>query len=219
MSEVNYTNVLQDVRQAWRIVAAYQQRVIHLLSSVEAYFPDLAQSFWDPASYRRPPSTGKSPAERWTWDGFPYYHTINWFTLIGTNSKSELKSGDWFLVMEIKADSGFDAEAVQHTASFNGPDPANMPPVEHTDSELHLYAYCVTGVPDDGISADDIWDADEDEGTDESPGKWVSLAGGSSKRLYWKKSLAELFQEGGETRFFADLKGYLREVGATFSER
>lgn len=211
MSDANITvqdarHALEDVRRAYRLVAAYQQRVIYFLEEVERAFPELKFFWWMPERFKVPPRGGTHPNDRWTWDGLPYFSTSNYFMFPGTSSGGKMPSNQFFLIVDICADTGFDLG--KETASFHGPDPATFPLVSDTSSVADFYFYDVGQVS--GISADkDIIRADDGEYEE---GIWKSLRD-NVRSMKFSQKLPELFATDGTSSFLAHMRKTLKSEG------
>lgn len=210
VSKADFEAMLIDVRHSWRVVAAFQQRIFFLLRQIEASFPELTHSYWAPTWTQRPPKGGTKPWSRWTWDFLPFYATDNWFTLAGKTSRTKLTLGDWFVLVRIFSDEGFDRDGEQ-SASFSGPDPMKMDPAEQTDTMLHFLVYHVTGSAGVGRTPHEIHDADDTEGEENLI--WEEIPEIGARTMLAGGSLAELLQEGAVEALISDLRKRLIEDG------
>ena len=219
MQEPDYKAILTAVGLAWRIVVAYQQRVFFLLDEIEAGFPELTHSYWSPAYYSGPPkgSTKPSSKGKWTWDGFPYYSMDTWLTLPSQKSTSALDSGDWFAVIRIDADSGFDVTDVGQKSAFSGPDPLRMLPASETKSELRLYVCQVIEISGVGKTPSKLWSEDDDD--DAEFGCWDDVPSLGIRRISWCASLEDLLAESGTSDFIKSIRAVLKESGIPLMER
>ncbi len=209
MTEPNLDETLAQVRQAWRIVAAYQQRVFFLLDEIEHAFPELSRSHWQPERYNRTPRGTTNPSTRWVWDGLPYYEMSTWFTPSEKRPGDQLKSSEWFMVAYLCTDTGFE-EAPRRRGPFSGPDPLAMPSASETQSQLWLYVYKVENGPNLGITPWQLWAKDPD--WHNTPEKWSSpekLAGIS--KIHWIEPLKTLFEDGGTEQFISKVRSELIE--------
>lgn len=207
MTEPDFDRLLLEVRHAWRIVAAYQQRVFFLLDELRAGFPELTMTYWEPSFYARPPRGTSLPMEKWSWDGLPYYCTDNWFTLDGKDMRSIQDNGDWFIVVRVWADDGFDTDTAPKSSSFSGPDPLLMPPANESNSELSIYLYHVHSDPTGPLKPWDIWQADYD--LDAAPETWEEIPEVSSTRIFWKETLADILAEDGTKKLIGKVRAKL----------
>ncbi|MFC3529790.1 hypothetical protein ACFOMH_16570 [Paracoccus mangrovi] len=155
-------SALADVRHAYRIVAAYQQRLFFLLRQIEAGFPELHFAYWEPAEYARPPQGRTTPWTKWCWDFLPYYSSLNFLTQDGVPIGQKLDIGEWFIMVKFFTDSGFNNE-IETTPSFSGPDPLKMPPVEETETMIYVSLYQVIGRDGKGKTPGEIVHTDTSE--------------------------------------------------------
>lgn len=202
--ESDFKNILTGVRHAWRIVAAYQQRLFFLLRQIEAGFPDLTLSYWEPAYTDRPPKGTTKPWNKWNWDFLPLHSTYNWFTQTKTKN-DPMEVGDWFMVVTILTDTGFDNEG-EESSSFNGPDPMKMDPVEETETWIYLSIYQVTSKIKD-ITPADIWHADE--GNDTEKFEWIDLPDIGSRFTRFGGPLENYMENGAIEILITEIKGHL----------
>ena len=193
MTQRDYQTHLLEVRKAWRIIAAYQQRVIYLIDEIEDAFPELVQVGWWPSFYKRPPAAAKRLSARWTWDGLPYYCFETCFTLVGRGLHDHVDEGDWFVVARILGDTGFTTVKDPRASTFNGPDPTDMPDTSRVDSVLRLYAYRIEDIPQSQQTPPSIWNEDKNRETEKGERKTLTGA----YRTLWERPLAELFEDGG----------------------
>ncbi|MDO5612783.1 MAG: hypothetical protein Q4G14_06005 [Paracoccus sp. (in: a-proteobacteria)] len=212
MTEVDYETLLTDVRQAWRIVVAYQKRVLFLLQEIEAGFPELAASSWEPGLYARPPRGQTQPWKKWAWDGLSYFATINWFTLPDTRKWDAFPPGNWFIVTRIIADDGYHAAYKNKAGSIYGPDPAQMPPADTSKSYLELMVYKAGKDVEQGLTPYKIWKSDPYD-NDAETGVWVPLGNSATRRIWWDVSLADLFTETGTADFILKVREELKKEG------
>lgn len=124
--------VLSDVRKAFRIVAAYQQRTLQLIDYICRLFPELEYDFWTPEHWS---PTGRNilPSQgKWAIDGLPFYS----FSVL-------LIDPELRFAIEIlhSADTGLD-----HVEDFQAFDPSEMEDPERTSTTLALIGWRMNGV-------------------------------------------------------------------------
>lgn len=211
MSEPDYDNILLNVRYSYRIAASFQQRMIFILRQIEAAFPELAYASWGPTHTRTPPNSGTNiMAERSVWDFLPLMASDHLFTLAGTTRKDPLKKGDWFMMVRILADDGFDND-VESSASFSGPDPEKMTSPEESESEIYLNAWHMNHAPRKSINALEVWEKDMTEGDEEL--QWQDVGDTGCQRMFSSGSLADLLAEGEMDEMIRNLRAKLAESG------
>lgn len=211
----DYMAMLADVRHSWRIVASYQQRVFFMLRQLEAGLPELALNYWKPAMTASPPRGTTKPWEKWSWDFLPLYATDYWFTPVSTTPRSKLDTGDWFIVVRIITDTGFDSDG-EKTASFSGPDPMKMEAVEDTETWIYFSIYQVTGLGK-GFTAYDIWEADEGEETEKFD--WIELPDEGARFTRISAPLNDYFEDGAMEQLVAELRAHLSADGFRLQDR
>lgn len=210
----DYKTMLADVRHSWRIVASYQQRLFFMLRQLEAGFPELTLSYWEPAMNARPPRGTTKPWEKWSWDFLPLYNTYNWFTPLEATTRSPLDIGNWFMVATILTDTGFDSDGGQ-SASFSGPDPMKMEAVEDTETCIYLSIYQVTGESKSFTPAD-IWNADAGEDTEKF--EWVELPEVGARFTRISAPLENCLEDGAMDQLIAELRARLVTDGLQLKE-
>lgn len=126
MSEVD----LSAVRQAYRYVVAYQQRLRDALIEVDQGLTELGYAFnsWTPIhASRAPGATNNFLQSRWAWDFVPMYAFRLIWTLGGT---WENEPGQVFIWLDHLADTGY------AKASRREPDPLSFGDAEKSDTLL-----------------------------------------------------------------------------------
>ena len=134
---------------------------------------------------------------------------MNWFTLAGRDTRTPLRKDDWFITVEIVADSGFDTDKMSKSQSFLGPDPKTMPPIEKTVSELYLRLYQFTGDTAKEWKPGDVTAADEDDVINH--GQWQDIPDAHANGVFWTEPLADLFSGGGTANLIKRVRTALKE--------
>ncbi|AJC79780.1 hypothetical protein IE4803_CH02591 [Rhizobium etli bv. phaseoli str. IE4803] len=152
-SENNLTQALEDVRAAYRLLYAYQQRTLDTISLVIDQFTDRTFYQWANLLCAMPPARGTSPFGRWTWDFLPIYNTSFLFTKAGDASNHPQES-DWLLEVKLGTDSG-------HAEFWGGniePSIADLGDVAETRSSLSLIVWkCVETFPKNSNWYNHVW--------------------------------------------------------------
>lgn len=123
-------DALVDVRKAYRIVHAYQQRLWHLFRTIDHILGSAGLSFkgWYPMRYCSPPkSKTKFFVDRWAWDFLPAFEIgCEWEEKAGTRKFVRRV----FIIAA--ADSGYRAP------KQGEPDSNTFEPAEKTRSEIRV---------------------------------------------------------------------------------
>ncbi len=126
---------LADVRVAYRIVQQYQKRVADLATELAlAIDGDLQFEYWVTSRSLARPRNEVNPAERWAWDGLPFYDYCTMF-LRNDYRSDEHAPGDWMLVVRVSADDSFDIPGQLE------PDPVDFPSAITSRSLVRAYVY------------------------------------------------------------------------------
>lgn len=205
----DYEEMLTDVRHAYRIVAAYQQKLFFTLRQIGAGFPELEFSYWHPAWNNRPPSPKTKPWERWNWDFLPLHTADYWFVRSGSDMNAKLADRDWFMTVRITADSGFDGKG-KTTTSFSGPDPMLMDPAEKTWTAIYLNIYQVTKKVGAGHVPHEIWHMDIE---DRDEVAWSNLPNVGARCITFGGPLASYLDKGAMERLIAEIRTHLTQDG------
>ena len=123
---------LTDVRRAYRLLWAYQQRVFDIVAKVAGCFEELNFYFWDAELGGRPCTGGTHPGVRPGWSLLP----VSDISILYLSSKdpNAPKAGDWMLECRIRSDTGIDMDA-------DGIEPTYQHLAEDAASVLELYAW------------------------------------------------------------------------------
>lgn len=188
--EMTWTDSLRNVRTAYRVVAAYQQRVMAMMKLARREFEPLTFAGWFPTEHGTVPKTGTDPVDRWIWDFLP----MQCFALALTGQDSKrywtIQKGDCVVFLASFADSGF-WEACQEN-SRTGPQPSKLSSEEETEASFCIYAYQWLAEPRQVDLRHDFWDHCDPEGCEEGPRK-----GGNGN---WQMMCLELNLEQAETQ-------------------
>ncbi|MFG6082147.1 hypothetical protein ACEUZ9_002790 [Paracoccus litorisediminis] len=201
--------MLTDVRHAYRVVAAYQQKIFFMLRQIEAGFPELVFANWYPVWNDRPAAPKTRPWQKPNWDFLPLHAVDYWFVQSGTAAKDPLDLKGWFMTVRVSVDDGYSDELAT-SASFSGPDPMKMDPVEETDTFFHIEIYQVTKKAGKGLAPWDVWQADCEE-RDESV--WYDLPTVGARCIFFGGSLADYIQPGGIETLIAEVRTRLVKDG------
>lgn len=152
------TGALTDVRKAYRLIHAYQQRVWDLLRTVDHDLAHAGLRFqrWMPMQYMSPPkSKTRFFVERWARDFLPAYHIGCEWQEEGTAAKPIRRV---FII--VAADSGYDS------TSEAEPDPSAFEPAEKSTTAIRVGLWTASiGTPNWGEAWEHLpSDAREREG-------------------------------------------------------
>lgn len=131
----NLTEQMQQVRLAYRLVVAYQRRLLDLASLVhervrEAH-PRSRFSAWGPSRWGRPGTN--DPTTKWAWDFVPLHHCD-----IGWRTAPLPAAGEFWFWLSHEADTGWQASPPKE------PDPLRLRPVEECET---LISATVLAIP------------------------------------------------------------------------
>ena len=129
MNEKSSEAIFTQVRIAHRLLAAYYQRLHHLIDEIHE---DLGLSFWfwKPSRFARPTKKGNSPLKKHSWDLLMGVLTEYVF-IHGKKGHNQL--GDWVLRINVVSDT-----VIEQEASVKNPLEVNTPP-EDGSSVLRFY--------------------------------------------------------------------------------
>jgi hypothetical protein len=191
--------LFNQVRIAHRLLAAYYQRLQHLMKEVSNH-DEFGLEFynWSPTRFCRPGRRSANQLNRWAWDLLPGVQTQYLFL---HGEKRVQKPGDWLLAFHVISDTG-----VEHAESAENPLEIAMPP-EDGDSLLRCYIVA----PRKPLTVDwlhSIWDSiDFPECTD----KPVAQCMDDEKQIYacsFEVPIEELTAEGSAQRLVTKVKEY-----------
>ena len=209
---MDFDKTLADVRRAYRIVAAYQQRVFHLLHQIREAFPSLSFSHWEPGYVEPPPRRNTdiidiSKRESPVWSGLPYENFRVY--LRSTDKKNApLEQGEWLIDCWFAADTKLWESVWEEGPHIDGPDLSKLHSVKKTDSEVWMYVYRMT----ERKEIDFLKEIDDVE-WEEEVGQWFDHPLGGCRYLYVETKMAKLFVEGGTDTFLKKVKSLLSEEG------
>ena len=213
MVEKDFDRTLADVRRSYRIVAAYQQRVFHLLHQIREAFPSLSFFYWEPGNFEHPPRrdtdiTDLSKRDSPAWCGLPYENFRVFLRSSDKKKDAPLEQGEWFIDCWFVADTKLWESVWEEGPHIDGPDLSKLHSVKKTDSEVWMYVYRMTERKEN-----DFLKKIEDGEWEEEVEQWFDLPLGGCRHLYVEANLAELFVEGGTDTFLKKVKSLLSEEG------
>jgi hypothetical protein len=144
------SNALKEVRLAYRVVWAFQRKILDLCATISDKF-DREFYYWYPIETDMTPMGRKDPTnDRWAWDFLPlYYFSILY---LGPGNETYIpRAGDWMLEISIRADDSVDL------SGNTEPNPAKFDSPEKGSSKLTLYGWFCTRTKN-GNWVDDVWD-------------------------------------------------------------
>ncbi len=132
---------LTDVRRAYRLLWAYQRRMLDTIHVIADAFEEHAFYVWTPTYFDPPCRYTKDPLENWAWDMLPMV-AISYLCLPFGADRNRPKAGEWMLEIYLVSDTGFELLETR-----NEPDSKAFEPAEMTASEIWLYAWqCMASV-------------------------------------------------------------------------
>jgi len=152
----DFEAAIEDVRRAYRIVWAYQRRVLDVIEAITTEFPETRHYWWQTNSFDCLPARKTTdPLGRWAWDGLPLYN----FSILRLSEDGPdrylPKLGRWMLEISHNADHGWDEEA------SGEPDASRFPQVDTVVSSLSV---C-------------LWRCDANTGQEWWAGAWNDIEG------------------------------------------
>lgn len=125
MPEISQEDALRDVRDAYRIVHAYQRRILDTMNLVGDAFPEASFYYWDCLNYNHPPQRSSDIRKVWAWDALPM-HGFSVFLTREMPESYRVKPGGWMLELSALADDAFESEGEGEpdATSFAGSDQA-----------------------------------------------------------------------------------------------
>lgn len=144
------TEALADVRKAYRLIWAYQRRMMDLIQVIADDFEGLQFYAWSPLHTRRPTQLTSNPLKgKWAWDMVPFYKVSFLYKPEGA-SPHDLAEGDWLLEIHLDSDTaGFEAQRGE-------PDAGKFPDADTSRSTLSLIVWqCTEAIKANW--ANDVW--------------------------------------------------------------
>jgi hypothetical protein len=112
MSDNSSKDLFSQVREAHRLLAAYYERINHLIEDITIYGLGLEFYFWEPSRFSRPLKRKKNQLKKWSWDLLPGVLTKYVF-VYGELGNKQL--GDWILRINVVSDTVVEqSESVQN---------------------------------------------------------------------------------------------------------
>ncbi|KQU93897.1 hypothetical protein [Devosia sp. Root105] len=136
MSDLGST--LVDVRRAYRLVWAYQRRVMDVVQFISSNFQNHEFYAWTPLKFNGSPQLTTNILRRWAWDGLSLYKASIFFRPVGADPDKLVKD-QWYLEVHI------DSDTVEFPEGKAEPDASKFPDVTTTRSKIVLIAWLNTG--------------------------------------------------------------------------
>lgn len=167
IDEQTFSAALVDVRHAYRLLADYQKRCLHMLTLIGQQFPETEFYNWTPSGLTAVPIARTDPRDFWGWNFLPLYRTS--MLLVPRDGGGSLPGiGDWLVEVRVITDTGWELPDRRIE-----PDASRFIPVEDADSKLSIMVFkCVDSVPHgqnwfhhvwgNASWPEDLEDADED---------------------------------------------------------
>ena len=154
----HWNDALCDVRKAYRLVAAYQERVARTIQALSAEFPSHRYYTWAPLQIDRLITKGKAPhLDRSPWDALPLYHYSVLLLPRGADPM-RIRKGQCMIEFNIETDTSFDIEDDEQLGPDGHPDPAKLVPAADSGSALRIVGWFAEKTPYGGKSwFDDLW--------------------------------------------------------------
>lgn len=138
----NWNDALRDVRNAYRIVAAYQERVDRTVQAVAAEFPVHRYHAWTPVQRQWLPALRGPTAfrDRSPWDGLPFKNYSVLFTPLDADP-DRIRQSDCMIEVSVEADEAYDVWDEDLYGREAYPDPGKLKPAAESDSMLTMVAW------------------------------------------------------------------------------
>ncbi len=174
MSDLDWGQSLANVRTAYRVVAAYQQRVQAMMKIAGREFEPLEFANWFPGHINMPPKRASDPKSPRTWDFLPLHCAVVILNEQG-NRRWDIQTGECMIVCMFCADSAFLDTAKDTPKQY--PDPSRLPSSFETKTILRIYAFKWLSEPANVDYWNDFWAVEQPDGAIPSPaertsGKW-----------------------------------------------
>jgi len=146
---MDLTTKLINVRRATRLLAAYNRRLLGLLSMVDGTLSNtsklrLKHNRWEPVYHRKIGRQTTAPFGRWGWDYLP----LSWMWMRWTTDGKDTPVRKQSTVVSVQhvADTGYSAA---HEKADGEPTPEDFVPVDQTKTELWIWVIAVLGRSED----------------------------------------------------------------------
>lgn len=155
------SGLLANVRDAYRLIWAYQRRCLDTVQVIADQFPELSFYQWSSLLSNHPPQRGTSPFNRWTWDYIPL-HSTSFLSIRSGDNRHAPRAGEWMLEIRLRTDT-----AVVPTDKVE-PDPTRLEPSASSQTTMGLIGWkCVKSFRKDDSWYHSVWNVshypDEDE--------------------------------------------------------
>lgn len=104
----NLESALADVRTAYRLLWAYQQRALDVVRTMVSHFDDLSFYYWDSNRNGRPGGGWRDPSSDPSWSLLPTADISLLYLSAGADPNLP-KAGDWMLECRLWSDTEIDA--------------------------------------------------------------------------------------------------------------
>lgn len=153
--------LLANVRDAYRLIWAYQRRCLDTAQLIADQFPELSFYQWSSLLSNQPPQRGTSPFKKWTWDYLPL-HSTSFLSVRNGERRYAPKAGEWMLEIRLRTDTAVvPADRIE-------PDPTGLEPSASSQTTMALIGWkCVKRFGKDDTWYHSVWRvspyAEEDE--------------------------------------------------------
>ena len=151
-----------DVRRAYRLVWAYQRRMLDMVEAIVAAFPETTHYHWETfVSEGFPRRSTTDPSKSWSWDALPYYD-FSWLRVVtGLDERIRPLAGRWMLQIRHEADDGWTEDE-----NGNEHDARGFAKAENAASRLSIILWKSETGGEGTAEWKDIWWAYSDEWPD-----------------------------------------------------
>lgn len=137
-------SALENVRHAYRVVWAYQRRMLDTINAITAEFPDTRHYWWRPnmSDCIKSHANSDPVQDRWAWDSLPLYN----FSLLRLPREPRIgkdrdliqpRKGDWMLEITHEADS----TSLENHSVDGEPDALDFRAVREGETSLSLFLW------------------------------------------------------------------------------
>lgn len=174
MSDLDWRQSLANVRKAYRVVAAYQQRVQAMMKIAGREFEPLEFADWMATDHGMPPPRNKNPMWNWVWDLLPMNCCSVLLNLEGKRIW-DIKTGECLVFCVYMSDTAFWEARQAHPRV--SPDPDRLAPAGEATTCFRMMAF--QWLADDRTvnCINDFWNAQHPENIGLTPktsadGRW-----------------------------------------------
>ncbi|MGY3942203.1 hypothetical protein [Aeromonas tecta] len=177
--------LVEQLRQAHRLVAGFYQRILPLFDQIAQESIDATFWYWKPSENGRPCSGSSRPSSSWVWDYIPLFASTHGYR---TWDGDKARAGDMTLALRLYIDDAFKKGSFQRGNSKGMPDPLELK-MGKAVVEVNLFR-CTQ---DSELHFDELW---SDIPWPEPTEQWTTAAQHQEvEYCVWHVPLAELLAD------------------------